>query len=125
MMDLSDVLYIIEGSLEVGMLDVTGPKKELCYEAVLYDTVHDPCVVQFVGKPRVDARARGWHTEKAALDELVLMLAGGVIGHCIPVLFETSLEWTRIPPTLVAGTPRYSLPAALFEEDFPPEPPAA
>ena len=115
-MDLRDVVYIIEGSLEVSRLLVDGPDGEPIYEAVLYDNTHDPCQLQNK-QPEPEsnwrygqARAQGWYTERAALEELVRLMAGDVLGHDWPVMWKSCTEWTRIPPTLVVGDPAVNVP---------------
>jgi hypothetical protein len=110
-MDLDDILYVTSGSLEVTRLP-NGPAGEPVYEAALYDTIHDPCMLKGKGlKPEpgsewmyAQARAKGLSPD-AALDALTTLVAGAWLGHDWPVMWTSSTEWVRIPPNLTKGNP--------------------
>lgn len=108
-MDLTDIVYIIDGSLEVTEhSDASGDG--LDYVATLFDNIHDPCMVQGEGlRPEPGST---WRYAKAfasgpsqadALEALVRRIAGNSLGHDWPVMWKSTTEWLRIPPTLVVG----------------------
>lgn len=108
-MDLTDVIYIIDGSLEVvEHPDASGDG--LDYVATLYDNIHDPCMVQGEGlRPEPGSTWRyakaiaSGPSQEQALEALVKRIAGNSLGHDWPVMWKSVTEWMRIPPTLVVG----------------------
>lgn len=117
-MELRDVLYIIDGSVEVTKLEETTPAGGPIYEAVLYDNTHDPCQVDGLKpEPGSDwrngqARAKAVGTPRAALATLTRLIAGRSLGHDWPVMWKSCTEWLRVPPTLALGDIEGSVPKA-------------
>ena len=108
-MDLSDVLYVIDGSLEVARLP-DGPGGEPVYEAVLYDNIHDPCrILELQPEPDSEwryglAKALG-SDEPTSLGALIALIAGRHISYSFPIMWKSYDVTMRVPPSLVAGSP--------------------
>ena len=110
-MDLSDVLYVIDGSLEVEELRQPTAEGHR-FRATLYDNIHDPCMLQGEGlRPEpgsewkyATATATGL-LRRDSLEALARRIAGNTLGHDFPVMCKSVTEWMRIPPTLTAGNP--------------------
>lgn len=106
-MDLGDVLYCLGGGQNEPKLTVEPTNNGDEHEAVLYDVIHDACTVRY---PEGDARQHGEAAAKGngvrgALDALVAVLAGSFLSYDVPVMWKSTTERLRIPPTLVSGNP--------------------
>lgn len=108
-MDLADVVYIIDGSLELEELPEPTPDGHR-FRATLFDTIHDPCMLQGRGLRPEPGSQWSYATASAtgplrtdALRNLVERIAGNSLGHDWPCMWKSVTDWVRIPPTLTVG----------------------
>lgn len=108
-MDLADVVYIIDGSLELAELPEPTPEGHR-FIATLFDNIHDPCMLQGRGLRREPGSGYEYATASATgelrtvtLRNLAARIAGTNLGHDFPIQWKSVTEWIRIPPTLIVG----------------------